>query len=121
MPSPRSRFKETDILLRSRVSSTGRCFERNEVRWQQMPGTGQSRTEQGRTSGDRERRGNGAFVGLRLNRKLSAGIAGILLSCWTLASAASAPSELTLQIRDFLTMPDPGKRDPESQNFSAYS
>ena len=47
--------------------------------------------------------------------------AGILLSCLALASAAAAPPELTLQLRDYLTMPDPGKRDPRSQNFSAYS
>jgi hypothetical protein len=38
-----------------------------------------------------------------------------------LVSAAGAQSVLTFEIRDYLTLPDPGKRDPSSQNFSAYS
>src|SRR4051794_27511662 len=74
------------------------------------------------------RRTESRKVGLALASELAAGkpsILGktvtILLSCLAIVSAARAQSEITLQIRDYLTMPDPGKRDSESQNFSAYS
>lgn len=39
----------------------------------------------------------------------------------TMASSDNASAQLDLRIRDYLTMPDPGKRDYKSQNNSIYA
>ena len=38
-----------------------------------------------------------------------------------LAQAQEPAKQITLQLRDYLTMPDPGKLDPKSQNNSVFS
>jgi hypothetical protein len=56
----------------------------------------------------------------RIRPSLLRGVRSFALCC-TFANAACAQQTVTLQISDYLTMPDPGKRDVRSQNFSAYS